>query len=153
MPLKIFWKGPVDFGEKKTAKTVKAALDKTAKKAEKLLLQPTQTWDHKASFETKNKGESVTVLTDDPVYNYLEDGTRPHQINGSPALAFPNTFSAKTTVGSLNSAPGTSGGSTVYASTISHPGVTARNFTEQVIKQIEPEFVKDIQNALDDAIG
>lgn len=153
MSIKTFWNGPTDFGESKVKGNLKKALDKSAKKAEKLLLQPTSSWQHKVSFPIKNDGETAEVLTSDVPYAILDDGAAPHRISGNPTLAFPSVFRAKTTVGSLNAGPGAVGGSTVYTQEVNHPGVKSRDFTGQTIKQIEDPFLQDIQDALDDAIA
>lgn len=148
---KFFFDGDPEL-VKNAKKQIDQALQKVAKQAQKLLLQPTSTWQHGVSFPITKITDGVEVSTDDAPYGYLDDGTSPHRITGNPFLAFPSSFGAKTTVGSLNAGPGTVGGNTVYTAEVEHPGNKARDFTGQVIKKVEPELQKEIEAAIEASI-
>lgn len=155
MPTNFFFKGDPTFGANRIATQIKKAKQKSAVKAQKLLLQPTSTWTHKANFTIEDSGDKTEIGTDDEVYGFLDNGTPPHIIEGNPYLRFQENFKPKTVVNSLNSVHGGKSGAYVNPppEIVHHPGNEARNFTTVVIKQIEPEFQADIQAEIDKSIA
>jgi hypothetical protein len=148
---KFFFDGDPEL-VKNAKKQIDQALQKVAKQAQKLLLQPTSTWQHGVSFPITKITDGVEVSTSDSVYGILDEDSPPHRIAGNPFLAFATPFGAKTTVGSLNAGPGTVGGNTVYTAEVSHPGHKGRDFTGQVIKRVEPDLQKEIEAAIESSI-
>lgn len=148
MPIKGFFNGPIDFGEKRIGTLIKKELDKQAKAAEKLLLKPTSTWNHKPAFTTNNSGDQVEVVTEDAAYFFVDGGTQPHPIDGNPNLVFQENYKPKSVVNSLNAVNGGKSGNFNVIQHVEHPGSDARNFVDTAMKIIEPNF----QNGIDDAI-
>ncbi len=103
----------------------------------------TRTWSHQPEFTAmrESTGDSLAVLvgTDDPVYGYVDKGTKPHEITpkrpGYP-LRFRGNYQAKTAVGVLNSGPGGASGDTVRAMRVWHPGTKARQFSEMIFQEV-----------------
>lgn len=128
---------------------LKKIIKDTLKTVEKETLtnfrKPTSTWHHKPSFESLSeiRGNEFTMVvgTDDPVYNMLDKGTRPHIIRpkgpGYP-LAFgwggPGSFSAKTSANSLDSWGGGNSGGARFFMHVHHPGTKKRNWSKMIAK-------------------
>jgi len=145
-------------------RVTQAVMRDVAKMAEREMLRryrrTTQTWRHKPTFvavrEFTPNSYGVIVGTDDPVYGYVDRGTRPHIIEpkgpGYP-LRFRSGYNAKTTPGVLGSQNGGAFGNSVHAWRVHHPGTQARKFTEMIQNEIGPmalDFVlKGIRTAMD----
>lgn len=106
----------------------------------------TATWDHNVVFAIARVGNGWVVTTDDEVYGYVDQGTRPHTIEGP--LAFQENYLAKTQPRVIGSGGGGSSGPTVYAMSVHHPGTWARLFSEVIGKKWEREGPKRVQAAL-----
>ena len=135
---------------------------KMAPQIKKEFESTTKTWKHKPRFEwvvnTKPSGPEILVGTDDEIYRYVNEGTRPHDIwagaytgkSDKKTLAFPSAFTPKTTPGSLKSGPGSSGGDTVFTPMVHHPGTKARDFTGQIKKIWAPRFKREMEAVMRD---
>ena len=125
----------------------------------------TENWEHEVKwksvthFTKRLPSPSVEVWTDDEIYRYVNDGTKPHDIwagwytgkSEHKVLAFPSQSSPKTTPGSLKSGPGSSGGAIIFTPYVQHPGGKARNFTGQIEKKWTPRFKRAMERAMSDA--
>jgi hypothetical protein len=136
--------------------------DYAEKYANKLLLEfelTTAFWEHPVKFEkliniTKDNIE-VAVATDDEIYGYVNNGTRPHLIPKGN-LPYPLRFKvggrAKTTPGMIPSGRGAKGTKQVYAKSVHHPGTKARDFDGLIQKRWDKTFAYNAQRAIDKAI-
>jgi len=118
-------------------------------------LLTTGTWEHDVKFEkiVQVGPDSIEILvdTDDEIYGYVNNGTRPHVIlpkKEGGVLAFPSAYSAKTTPGIASSHAGGSSGETVFAKGVLHPGTEARKFDEIISKDWEKRFKSRLQEAM-----
>lgn len=123
----------------------------------------TKTWKHQPKFETlislKPPGPTILIGTDDQVWNWLNEGTRPHAIfagiftgkSNKKALAFPSRFKPKTRVKSLKSQAGSSGGPTVVVPFVQHPGTEAREWGQLIATKRQRWFQKQMERAMADA--
>lgn len=118
----------------------------------------TATWDHKPQFDKEvqiGPGEiAILVGTDDEIYNYVDQGTRPHKIKPKKpggVLAFQSIYTAKTVPKIVDSGSGGSSGSTVFTTGVNHPGTKARKFSEAIAEDWEPEFKKRMEMAFSKA--
>lgn len=125
-----------------------------AKAVEKDYKATTATWEHKVEFETvialdKTKAEFL-VGTDDPIYNYVDKGTKPHIIRPKKAkvLRFQSGYSSKTKPNVIGSTAGGASGDIVFASVVNHPGTEARNFS----KVINAKHKKTFKNRMHEAM-
>ena len=103
----------------------------------------TATWDHKVKFETDvlvlPDIVSVKVWTEDEIYGYVDQGTKPHVIKpkNKPRLAFMVGGTPKTSPGVDTAGPGLPGTDLVVlpvGMAVHHPGTKARNFTKEIRK-------------------
>lgn len=120
----------------------------------------TENWDHDVEFDftisLKPPGPTVRITTDDDIWWYVNNGTRPHDIwagyytgkSRHKTLAFPSAFTPKTRPGSLKSGRGSSGGPTVFTPYVRHPGTDARNFTGQIAKKRRRWFQRRMEDAM-----
>lgn len=117
-------------------------------------LKTTKNWEHKVVFVGRMAERGVTttieVSTEDDIYRYVDEGTRPHRIRakGAKVLAFPSSFIPKTRPGSLISGKGKRGEVDTFRKEVQHPGTEARDFSGQIKKKMEPLFEKAMQKAL-----
>ena len=118
------------------------ALEEVGDEAIRQYGRPVSTWSKKPQFvkEIDSHGPEYELLvgTDDRVFNWVDEGTRPHVIKprGPWPLRFMSGFHPKTTPGSMQAGQGGSFGSQVTARGVNHPGGKPRRFTEQVQKII-----------------
>lgn len=113
----------------------------------------TQTWDHKPKFETLvslSGGPTVLVETNDEIYHYVSEGTKPHTIRPTRArvLAFPGVYNAKTTPGVLEARSGGSSGDMVYTKEVRHPGTQPRKFDELIAKKWQSKFKREMESVM-----
>lgn len=119
----------------------------------------TRTWSKKPSFQrlVSVGPASIDVLvgTDDPIYGYVDEGTRPHVIVPVHAkrLIFQAGYKAKTTPGVIGSQGGGPFGKQVAALIVRHPGTEARNFSKTIQKKWQPKFKKLMEAALRQAVA
>lgn len=118
----------------------------------------TMTWNHKPKFdmemETADGLVSVAVGTDDDIFRYVDEGTRPHIIRAKPGgiLAFQSGYNAKTQPGSLTSKAGGAFGPFVFAQEVRHPGTRARGFTAEITRRTERTAPQMIEREIDKAL-
>lgn len=117
----------------------------------------TSTWSDPPKFEVKvalgntpKKGIQCTVETDDLRWLWTDKGTKPHIIRArnAPRLAFPSVFTPKSKPNSLKASAGSSGGPTVYAMEVHHPGTEPRNFTKTIHQRYHSDFKKAVADAI-----
>lgn len=120
-------------------------------------LKTTATWRHKPRFEvltdTTAGNLAVLVGTDDDIYKYVDEGTRPHRIvpkssNPYGRLFFQSGYVAKTTPGVVGSMAGGKFGNVVAATAVNHPGTKKRGFTPLIKNKTGPRFKRNMQDAM-----
>lgn len=128
------------------------ALSQGSADASAKLTRPTGSWRHKAAMQTDVRGDTATAGTDDEIYGYVSEGTRPHTIvaKNAKVLAF-GPSAPKTQVGSLGSSSGSRGAVSVFRKRVRHPGTKARKFDETAGKELEREWPATVQKKLDEA--
>jgi len=140
---------------------ISAEIDQTVKEFEKIAVAEhaavVKTWQHQPEFKARRYGWlvkgshaiSVQVWTDDPVWRYVDEGTKPHPIRPKKrggVLAFPSMFKPKTQPRSLKSGAGASGGPVVITQAVEHPGTEARNFSAMLQRKLDNLFGVMINN-------
>ena len=118
----------------------------TEREALRRFRRTTATWHHKPAFEAVSEfnGTEFTLLigTDDEIYRYVEEGTRPHEIRpkGNWPLRFqwggPGSYKAKTSPGNLTSSQGGPSGDWVHFMHVNHPGTEARRFMPEIHREV-----------------
>lgn len=137
--------GPIKAGMKTTQGRIAADYNSTI-----------STWDHRPGFDKRlsmtNTRARTSVTTNDPIYGYVHDGTRPHIIRPrrARALAFQSGYRAKTTPGSIKARGGGPTGTAVIRPFARHPGFAGRNFTPVIADNQEPLFAKEMQDRFEE---
>lgn len=128
------------------------ALSQGAALAAAKLARPTSTWKHSAPMQTSVTGNTATAGTNDAIYGYVSQGTRPHVIVAKNAggLAF-GPSSPKTSVGSLNAGGGSRGPRTTIRPRVNHPGTAPRKFDQAAADELAQEWPAQVQRLLDEA--
>lgn len=116
----------------------------------------TDNWDNQPKFSASivQHGATITmsVLTDSLIFHWVDQGTEPHRIpsSGNRRMAFSESYSPRTAPGrfQFNQGGGVGEGETVFAYSVGHPGIEARNFTGRVRTQMQKEAVKVLGTAL-----
>lgn len=143
------------FDLKRIERAVRDGMREAGEEAVALYESCTATWDHQPTFEIVEVADGVIVGTDDPIFQYVDEGTDPHPIVAKPGktLRFRGGYSAKTTPGQLGSGGGGASGGVVYRQRVNHPGTQARNFTALVQRQMQNTVPVIIAQHLNDALG
>lgn len=134
------------------------AMRKVGRKIRKDFEKTTATWTRKPKFEMvislTAPGPTVVVGTDNEIYGYVDQGTRPHRIapRNSPYLVFQAGYRPKTRPRFIGSTTGGSFGNTVFARSVMHPGITAREFSVTIQKKWERPFKKEMEQAMKRAV-
>ena len=134
-------------------KALDAAVNQTLKDFQKIAIaaheETTENWKHDVKFHARRmdfpgksgqEGVAVKVWTDDVVWGYVDEGTKPHDIRPKKpggVLAFPSAFAPKTQPRSLKSGAGSSGGPVVVTQAVHHPGTKARNFSAMLQRKLD----------------
>lgn len=128
-------------------------LKKVGREVVKDFQATTATWKHKPKFEqtiSLKGGPSIQVGTDDEIYRYVEEGTKPHDIYPRKAkvLRFKPGYSAKTSPGVIGSGPGGASGKEILRPYVRHPGTKPRNFAKAIEKKWRRSFPDRMQKAM-----
>jgi hypothetical protein len=116
--------------------------------------QTTRTWKHRPEFvaemDLEGPGPTVMVGTDDEIYRYVDEGTKPHIIRPvhGKRLVFQGGYSAKTAPHVIGSQEGGAFGDRVFATEVHHPGNEAREFTKDIQKRWQPRFKARMEDAM-----
>ena len=157
---------PKRFKDKEFNRIFRNRLKRVGRELIRIDFEPTvRTWDHDVKFKMRTHltertpSPSVEIYTDDEVWNWLDQGTKPHEIwagaytgkSKKKTLAFPTAFAPKTQPRMLASMPGQSGGPMAFTPYVEHPGTTAREWTKTSAKVRKPWFKKQMQEGLHEA--
>jgi hypothetical protein len=118
----------------------------------------TATWRHKPRFvkvvSLMAPGPTLLVGTDDEIYGYVEEGTRPHIIlpRRAKALRFKTGYKAKTRPGVIGSFPGGASGPVVFSQGVLHPGTKPRDFSKKIQEKREKWFRRQMEAAMRNAV-
>lgn len=128
----------VNRGMLRMAQAVKSEFDIT-----------TLTWDRRPEFKIEPTGVAghYRIGTDSVIYQYVDQGTRPHVIEArnAPFLVFAVGGIPKTQPGVIGSSNGRAGNKVIRKKRVNHPGTRARGFRDAIHKAYRlrgPEFVK-----------
>jgi hypothetical protein len=114
-------------------------------------------WKRKPKFENLREstpdGPALIVGTDDEIYGYVDEGTKPHIIRprAAKALHFQSGYRAKTMPRVIDSKRGGAYGDPVTAAVVHHPGTEAREFAKTIQKDHEKKFKRRMEQAMRDA--
>lgn len=115
-----------------------------------------QTWKTNPAFRIERKGPfEWHIFTENAIYGYVSDGTRPHQIrpkNPAGVLRFQTGYTAKTTPRVIMSRQGGASGPTVTAKVVNHPGFPGREFPDVITEKWDKEFPKQVAQAMISAL-
>lgn len=139
------------------------AVRKQATVIKKEFEKTTATWEKPIKFESivglrrTPPGPELLVFTDNEIYGYVNDGTRPHPIFPvrAKALAFQwggkGSYTPKTTPRVIGSKTGGPSGPMVYRPYVQHPGTKGRHFDKEIEKLMRPRFKRAMEKAMSDA--
>lgn len=110
------------------------------------LARVTETWEHQpVFFELKTAAAggnlhsgTIRITTNDRIYKFVDEGTRPHIIAPRKAggvLVFRTGYRAKTVPQYILSRAGGAFGPVRFARVVKHPGTKPRRFTQTITKR------------------
>lgn len=136
---------------KKLIRGIENGLTASAKAALVDFSVTTQTWTNRPDFTIDEQPGQRTISTDDEIYGYVNDGTRPHIIEAknAKALAFGVPHAAKTAPRVIGSTAGRRGNTIVKVKRVNHPGTDAREFDQEIADKWEDKLPVTVQRALD----
>lgn len=136
------------------AQAIQKAAQKTAKLAQRDLESTVRTWDSKPDFEietSESEGDyTVAAGTDDPVYNYVDQGTKQHVIRPkrSRYLRFYSGYRPKGKTGVIGSQSGGASGNPVFSTIAQHPGFSGRKFTILIAKRRQKTLEQEVSQVI-----
>lgn len=133
--------------------TIKLVKRETADVTQLVLLdyqETVKTWRNKPVFSVRQVKDGSEVSTSDPVYNWTDKGTKPHNIFPVRAkrLRFGLNSQPKTTPGNIMSGAGAPGSPTVFSRGVRHPGTEPRKFSVIIGKKRSKELARRIREGL-----
>lgn len=143
----------------RVARTMPNVLDdavyQSALMAQQMFQSTTATWAHKPTFEINHEGTGRWgIKTDDPIYNWVSEGTPRHEIKArrAPFLVFSWPSRAKTAPGVIGSTAGERGGRWARKKVVMHPGIKPREFRRIIAARAQLPTRFRLQDALERAI-
>lgn len=140
----------------KMARALTNGLNATAKGVQTDFNVTAQTWQHKPTFAiTSPTPYQREISTDDTIYAYVNEGTKPHEIRPKRPggrLLFTTPFRAKTVPGQIRSNQGSKGTTPVVAQVVHHPGTTARDFDKAIATKWDKQFGVIMQRSVDSEV-
>jgi len=140
--------------------TLLNGMRKVGRAAKKDFELTTKTWEHDVDFEMvislAGPGPEMMIATDNPIYRYVNDGTKPHPIfagiytgkSTKKALSFLSGYKAKTTPNVIGSGSGGPFGKKVAVAYVNHPGTEGRNFDAILTKKWSPKFKRAMEQIM-----
>lgn len=150
--LKVFVPKSIAGDPRKLARAVANGLDGAAEGALIDFKATTDTWQHKPDFSIQEPSADTRVVgTDDDIYGYVNEGTKPHVIVAhGKVLAFPGSgFRPKSRVKVIGSNKGSKGSGVVFTKQVNHPGTEARAFDETIAEKWRKQLPKIMQRSID----
>lgn len=151
---------PSRFKDEAFKAAIVAEANRVAQEMVKDFEATTATWEHEVKFEAVvdvDPNVEVLVGTDDKIYGYVNDGTKPHPIfaRRARALSFQwggkGSYRAKTRPKVIGSTPGGPTGPQVARPYVQHPGTDAREFDTTIEKKWRPRFLRLMEKAMAEA--
>ena len=139
---------------KSFANDIRRAAKLTSQQIKRDFEKTVRTWTKKPEFVVSQKkiGNSYTFVayTDNQIYIYVNDGTKPHTIRAKnvPNLVFSYPTTAKTTPRVLGSKSGSRGSKWATVPSVQHPGTEARKFDEIIQKRFKDRWQKEANRIL-----
>lgn len=141
-----------------TFRAVRAAAMAATQQAAKALVadyeKTTATWKTDVRWTVTVSANGVLVRTDNQIWKFVDQGTRPHEIRAKAgkALRFAQGYTAKTRPGSIIARSGSPSGDDAFARSVQHPGTKARGFTTRLRAKWKEKWPKDMQAAITKAV-
>ena len=145
---------PKKLDEKAMRAALLDGLKEVARDVDEDFAKTYATWKRKPKFKTevelRERGGRFQVSTDNEIYGYVDQGTKPHIIRPKRAqrLFFKGGYSAKTTPRVIGSNSGGASGPDVFANAVRHPGTKAREFAATLKEKYQRTFGKSMQQAM-----
>lgn len=135
------------------------AVDAAADDLQDDLETVTERWEHRVKFtqdwsESPHSYEVVIKPTGEnkKIFGYVDKGTKPHLIqplNPTNKLKFQTGYSPRTAYrGQTNVGTGQSYGAWVSKAQVQHPGSKGRDFSGQVLDDLDPSLVRRVDQSL-----
>ncbi len=121
----------------------------------KLYQKTTRTWKHKPDFYARRTARGVAINTNSVIYGYVDFGTRPHVIRArrAPFLVFRWPYKAATKPRVIASYRAQYGDNWARKKSVKHPGIKARNFTDEITKRMQKRAASIMRKQIKDAIN
>ena len=111
-----------------------------------------QTWTNQPDITIESEPGRRRIGTDDTIYGYVNDGTKPHLIapKNKKALSFNTPYGPKTSIGAIQSTAGSRGTNKVTTrKVIHHPGTAPRKFSDAIQTKWADKLPETLQRAID----
>jgi len=135
-------------------KEVAAAVRKQNKEIARTIENLTRSWKTRLELEIDEDDESATISTDDMRYEWVDEGTRPHEIRPRNArrLRWLPGDRVRNEIARRKNAQAAKDVA-VFTTVVQHPGIRPRSFTERAMAGREAKIFEAIDVAIEKAIG
>lgn len=121
-------------------------------------------WEHRVKFtqdwsESPHSYEVIIRPTGEnkKIFGYVDQGTKPHLIqplNPAMKLKFRTGYSPRTAYrGQTNVGTGQAYGGWISKAQVQHPGSKGRDFSGQLLEDLDPSLVRRVDKAVSEAVG
>lgn len=134
---------------------VKAQLLREQKKNARELQRATATWKNPLQLEIDDTDEGATISTDDQRYEWVDEGTKPHDIRPRNArvLRFLPGNGVRSEIARRKNNAARRDAQAVYTRQVRHPGIKPRSITERVMAKRRIPIVSAVEDAVEKAIN
>lgn len=142
---------------------VERGFERLADEAIVLRYKTTRTWKKEhPRFYWKRTAHGVSIMTDSQIYARVDFGTRgPYKIpkvpktdaDKKPFLVFKGPYRAATKPRVIGSVNASRGGFWTRKRQVTHPGIKARNFTDEIARRVQKRAANVMRAELDKAIN
>lgn len=143
----------------KAARKIPGAVDKAfdviADESIALYSKTTRTWKHQPKFSKKRTARGIMITTDDQIFNWVDQGTKPHviQAKNAPFLVFGWPYKAATKPRVIGSFRAATGKNVARKLMVHHPGTLPRNFTDEIRKRMQKRAATIMRKEINAAIN
>lgn len=138
----------------KLEQAVRQAVEEISLEVKEAFEATVASWNEKPKFtvEESGTGFSRLIYTVDQVYEWVNNGTPPHEILPirAQALHFMTGGMTKTKPGALSSGAGSMGSQSVFAKRVMNPGITARDFDVAIQEEFNERFPNRVQERINE---
>lgn len=147
----------MNFSFENIAANIKEVVNKETLRQQKRnareIKRATATWQNPLQLEIEDTDDGVTISTEDQRYEWVDEGTKPHEISPRSArvLRFLPGYRVRAEIARRQENSARRDARMVFAKKIIHPGIRPRSITERVMAKRRLPIISAIKDAVEKA--